>query len=66
VVIAEFSSVTVSVPEDAVADVVPVLTVRTALTAGRLPSAVTHENGVADVTLVVSVLPLPEHARELL
>ena len=65
VVSGAFSSVIVSVPDDAVADVVPVLTVNAAWTAGRLPTGTTHENGVVDVTFVMSVWPLPEHAEPL-
>ena len=62
---APFSSVIVSVPDDAVADVVPVLTVRAARTAGRVPTGTTHENGVVELTFVISVRPLPEQAEPL-
>lgn len=59
----EFSRAIRSVPDDAVAAVVPVLTVKIALSAGYVPTGATHENGVADVTSVTRVWPVPEQAE---
>jgi hypothetical protein len=50
------------VPVAAVPAMVPAFDVRATWRRGYLP-VVMHENGVAEVTLVAKVTPLPEHTE---